>query len=131
MRLSAANRPAVTKAARSWLPSALAVAALGLAVVGLVSARQAQSDLDRLDDRVTAVEEQVGEPAGFDDLDSRLTDLEDADLDGRLYELENADLDSRVSDLEQNVTDMCDAVVNTNTNTAIQELVDNITFACP
>lgn len=113
------------------MPTALALAALTVAVIGFLSAQRTQSDVDRLDDRLTALEEQVGEPAGLDDLDSRLSDLEDADLDGRLFELENADLDSRVTDVEQSVTDICDAVTNTNTNSAIQEMVDDISFACP
>jgi hypothetical protein len=121
----------VAMGARSWLPTALALAALTVAVIGFLSAQRTQSDVDRLDDRLTALEEQVGEPAGLDDLDSRLSDLEDADLDGRLFELENADLDSRVTDVEQSVTDICDAVTNTNTNSAIQEVVDDISFACP
>jgi hypothetical protein len=116
---------------RTWLPTLLSVVALIAAGVGILSARQAQSEVNRLDDRVTALEETVGNPSALDDLDSRLTDLEDADLDGRIYELENADLDTRVTDVEQNVSDICDAVVNTNTNTAIQEMVDNISFACP
>jgi hypothetical protein len=116
---------------RTWLPTLLSVLALIAAGAGIVSARQAQNEVDRLDDRVATLEEAVGNPSALDDLDTRLTDLEDADLDGRIYELENADLDSRLSDVEHNVSDICDAVVNTNTNTAIQEMVDNISFACP
>jgi len=106
----------------------LAIAALAIAAVALISAHRAQRDVDSLDGRVGTLERAVGDTSGFgfEDLESRVSDLEGADLDGRV-----GDLNNRVSDLEQNIADICSGVADANTNSATEELIDDILLGCP